>query len=65
MPPKDFSEVYINRLQSLHALKTNIRREIRKIPTEMLQKMMENAEKRTQACITAKGEHSRDIIFRN
>ena len=31
----------------------------------MLQKVMENAEKRAHACITAKGEHSRDIIFHN
>ena len=36
-------ELYINKPQSLRALKTNIRREIRKILTEILQKVIENA----------------------
>ena len=33
------------------------------MPTEMLQKVMENAEKRAQAYITVKGAHLRDIVF--
>ena len=31
----------------------------------MLQKVMENVEKRAHACITAKGEHLQDIILNN
>ena len=54
-----------NKPPSLRALKTNICKEIRKIPIEMLQKVMENAEKRANACITAKGRRLRDIIFHN
>ena len=59
------SNVYINKPQSLHALKTNIRREICQIPTEMLHKVMEKAEKRAHTCITAKEKNLRDIIFYN
>jgi len=70
LTPPDFflwgylkSKVYINKPQSIRVLKTNIRREINKIPVEMLHKVMENAEKRARACIQAKGGHLRDVIF--
>ena len=49
----------------MYTNKINIHRGIRKIPTEMLQKVMENVEKRAHACITAKGEHLQDIILNN
>lgn len=57
------SKVYKNKPTSIRALKNNIRREIAKIPVEMLQKTMKNAEKRAHVCIRAKGGHLRDIIF--
>lgn len=72
MTPPDFflwgylkSKVYVNKPKSLRALKNNIRNEISKIPVEMLEKVMENAEKRVHACIKEKGHHLRDIIFHN
>ena len=51
--------------QSLLALKINIRRGIRKILTDMFHQGMENAKKRADFCITAKGGHLRDNMFHN
>ena len=56
-------KVYANQPKTLRALKTNIRREIAAITTEMLEEVMENAQKRAQLCLKEKGKHLRDIIF--
>ena len=50
---------------TVEELKDNIREEIAAIPAEMLAKTMENAAKRAQYAINARGGHLRDIIFKN
>lgn len=72
LTPPDFylwgflkSKVYANKPQNLRQLKVNIRREIRKISTETLEKVMKNAEKRAHLAIKENGGHLHDIIFRN
>lgn len=71
LTPPDFflwgylkSKVYVNKPKTLEELKTNIRQEIAAIPVEMLKKTMENAAKRAQYAVQAKGDHLRDIIFK-
>ncbi|XP_037731463.1 uncharacterized protein LOC119562373 [Drosophila subpulchrella] len=59
------SKVYVNRPRTLEELKDNIREEIAAIPAEMLAKTMENAAKRAQYAINARGGHLKDIIFKN
>ena len=46
-------------------IEDNIREEIASISAEMLAKTMENAAKRAQNAINARGGHLRDIIFKN
>ena len=72
LTPPDFflwgylkSKVYVNKPRIVAELKDNIREEIAAIPTEMLAKTMENAAKRAQNAINARGGHLRDIIFKN
>ena len=52
------SKVYVNKPRTVEELKDNIREEIEAIPAEML----ENAAKRAQNAINARGGHLRDII---
>ena len=59
------SKVYVNKPRTVEELKDNIREEIAAIPAEMLAKAMENAAKRAQYVINARGGHLRDIIFKN
>ena len=72
LTPPDFflwgylkSKVYVNKPRTVEELKDNIREEIAAIPAEMLAKTMENAAKRAQNAINARGGHLRDIIFKN
>ena len=72
LTPPDFflwgylkSKVYVNKPRTVEELKDNIREEIAAIPAEMLAKTMENAAKRAQYVINARGDHLRDIIFKN
>lgn len=72
LTPPDFylwgylkSKVYISKPRTLAQLKNNIRREIRKISAETLEKVMKNAEKRAHFAIKEKGGHLHDIIFHN
>lgn len=71
LTPPDFflwgylkSKVYNNKPKTLRALKNNIRREIAKIPAEMLAKTMENAEKKAHLVVKEKGGHLKDIVFK-
>ena len=71
LTPPDFflwgylkSKVYVNKPHTLEELKTNIRQEIAAIPVKMLKETMENAAKRAQYAVEAKGDHLRDIIFK-
>lgn len=57
------SLVYVNKPDTLEALKNNIRREVENISPEVLEKVMKNAIKRAHLCITAEGQHLSDIIF--
>ena len=59
------SKVYVNKPRTVEELKDNIHEEIAAIPAEMLGKTMENATKRAQNGINARGGHLRDIIFKN
>lgn len=72
LTPPDFylwgylkSVVYKSKPQTLTQLKNNIRREIRRIPTATLEKVMEDAEKRAYLAIKENGGHLQDIIFHN
>ena len=56
---------YVNKPRIVEELKDNIREEIAAIPAEMLAKTMENAAKRAQNAINARGGHLRDTIFKN
>lgn len=57
------SRVYINKPQTLVALKENIRQEIENLSPEVLRTVMENVVKRAQICINSGGSHLTDIIF--
>jgi len=64
LTPSDFflwgyfkSKVYINRPQSLAALKVNIQEEITNISAETLRHVMKSVQNRASACINAKGGH--------
>uniref|UniRef100_A0A8D8TNF6 Transposable element Tc3 transposase n=1 Tax=Cacopsylla melanoneura TaxID=428564 RepID=A0A8D8TNF6_9HEMI len=59
------SRVYVNRPQTLDALKENICQEGENLSVDVLKKVMENALKRGQHCIDAGGGHLLDIIFAN
>jgi len=55
------SKVYINRPQTIKALKANIREEITQIPLELLCKVMFKAQSRVGHCRTSRGSHSLDV----
>lgn len=57
------SRVYVNKPQTLAALKDNIRQECEDLSPEVLAKVMENALKRAQMTINCGGGHLHDIIF--
>lgn len=59
------SLVYVNKPQTLAALKENIHQEIRNISQEVLRKVMKNVINRAQLCINSRGHHLRDIIFKS
>ena len=64
--PQDIQEVPLHDEKvTLEELQDNIREEIAAIPAEMLANTMENAAKRAQNAINARGGHLRDIIFKN
>lgn len=55
--------VYVNKPQTIQALKDNIRQEIADLEPEMLENVMQNVQKRAQSCIAVNGGHLTDIIF--
>ena len=57
------SRVYVNKPQTLAALKDNIRQECEDLSPEVLAKVMENDIKRAQMTINCGGGHLHDIIF--
>lgn len=59
------SRVYVNKPQTLAALKANIEEEVAELTPDVLRKVMENAIKRARLCIGSGGGHLRDIIFSN
>jgi hypothetical protein len=46
-------------------LKQNIREEVTAISPNMLQRVMQNFQKRMGECVDNKGHHLTDIVFRN
>lgn len=59
------SRVYVNKPQTLAALKENIRQEITNISQEVLRQVMQNVINRAQMCINSGGHHLKDIIFKS
>lgn len=57
------SRVYINKPETLEALKENIRHECENLSPETLAEVMENAIKRARMAINCDGAHLSDIIF--
>ena len=57
------SRVYVNKPQTLEALKENIRQEWENLSPEVLARVMENAIKRARMVINSGGGHLADIIF--
>lgn len=57
------SRVYVNKPQTLEALKENIRQECENLSPEVLARVMENAIKRARLVINSGGGHLADIIF--
>jgi hypothetical protein len=58
-------KVFANRLHTIEELKTAIRREIRAIPRDMLQRVMDAFPRPLQQCIHAGGGHLTYVIFKN
>ncbi|KAL0830466.1 hypothetical protein ABMA28_002631 [Loxostege sticticalis] len=59
------SRVYVNKPQTLAALKENIRQEITNISQEVLRQIMQNVINRAQMCINSGGHHLKVIIFKS
>lgn len=57
------SKVYLNRPHTIQELKENIRNEIRLIPMNMLERVMNNLQNRLEQCVRGEGRHLSDIIF--
>lgn len=55
--------VYVDRPNNLNQLKENIRREIREIPRQTLERVMTNFSRRLVQCRENGGHHLSDIIF--
>jgi hypothetical protein len=58
------AEVYKHRPRNLQTLKEAIRTEIRRIPQEMLERVMRNFTSPLQQCLDNDGHHLADIIFK-
>jgi hypothetical protein len=58
------AEVYKHRPRNLQTLKEAIRTEIRRIPKEMLERVMRNFTSPLQQCLDNDGHHLADIIFK-
>ena len=54
--------LYINRPQSIQALKTNITNEINQIPREMRENVMEKIQRRLEVCLERNGGHLGHVI---
>jgi hypothetical protein len=59
------SKIYANKPKTIEELKNNIRAEIAAISPETLANTMANAEKRAHFCLSNKGGHLIDVVFRN
>ncbi|CAB3258594.1 unnamed protein product [Arctia plantaginis] len=57
------SRVYVNKPETLEALKDNIRHECKNLSPEVLAEVMKNAIKRARIAINCGGAHLTDIIF--
>ncbi|CAB3238242.1 unnamed protein product [Arctia plantaginis] len=57
------SRVYVNKPETLEALKDNIRHECKNLSPEVLAEVMKNAIKRARIAINCGGAHLADIIF--
>lgn len=56
-------KVYRDNPANIDQLKKNIRREIKKIPTTVLEKVINSFEKRLLECKERSGKHLKDVIF--
>uniref|UniRef100_A0A8D9FCT5 Uncharacterized protein n=1 Tax=Cacopsylla melanoneura TaxID=428564 RepID=A0A8D9FCT5_9HEMI len=57
------AEVYKDRPRTLEELKNNTRREIDRIPIEMLTKVNRNFRNRLRQCIDSNGRHLNGVLF--
>jgi hypothetical protein len=57
-------KVFANRLHTIEELKTAILSEIRAIPRDILQRVMDAFPRRLQQCIHAGGRRLTDVIFK-
>jgi hypothetical protein len=57
------AEVYKDRPRTLEELKHNIRREIGRLPIEMLEKLERNFRNRVHQCIENGGRHLNGVLF--
>jgi hypothetical protein len=57
-------KVFVYCLHTIEELKTEIRRDIRSIPRDMLQRVMDAFPRRLQQYIHAGGIHLTDVIFK-
>ena len=53
----------MNRPRTIKELKLSIRQEIAALPQEMLERAMQDFEKRLRMCVRQEGRHLIDIIF--
>jgi hypothetical protein len=56
--------VYEKKPRTTEELKQNIREEVAAIPPTMLQRVMQNFQKRLQGCVDNNGRHLTETIFR-
>jgi hypothetical protein len=56
--------VYENKPRTTVDLKQNIREEVAAISPNMLQRVMQNFQKRLRECVDSKGRHFTDTVFR-
>lgn len=59
------SKVFEQRPNTLDELKRNIRREIARIPQQMLRDVMNSFHRRLDECLLREGRHLADVIFKN
>lgn len=58
------AKVFKTRPTTIEALKASIRQTVEEIPQEMTHRVMENFRNRLQQCITSRGRHLEDVIFK-